>query len=466
MAQSQKSVIHAVEKSMSILNLTNNEISENREAINDLIATARSIDLRITNSTQEIFQILLPLHKFVTAYMHIESCLSETESLVQRFLLHLESVYSKLDILLLGRLSVEIISPLTLHNSMTDIANSLPEGSRLLVDPSLNIWHYYKNLQCTTMIHNMRLHLSCSVSIVKSNDEGAVLLIHNLPIRTKESSLFMEIETESLIIYANEFSFLPPASICTQQPTAGNCIVSGLPQYAIDENIPCPVALYLDKADLAKKVCPVKVNSGHMFPFVKRIGIQRWAISLSSNINMNIICTDRANETIALKPPIVIFKLPNFCQAIGPTFKISMDPIFSKEINVNDHDLLNVKHINNSFVWEDGRELDVLRDMLKAKFPDELKSIKGTMLGDVISEIQNKLEGEGIDLRPDRNFKIGMGNMVMVNLVIIVVIVAACAGIWHFRGKGERTVRTTAPATEGVETDKDVAALRALGVPV
>ena len=88
------------------------------------------------------------------------------------------------------------------------------------------------------------------------------------------------------------------------------------------------------------------------------------------------------------------------------------------------------------------------------------------MLGDVISEIQSKLEGEGIDLRPDRNFKIGMGNMIMVHLVIIVLFVAACAGIWQYRGKEKRTVRKTSPATEGVETVKDVAVLRALGVPV
>ena len=57
--------------------------------------------------------------------------------------------------------------------------------------------------------------------------------------------------------------------------------------------------------------------------------------------------------------------------------------------------------------------------MLKAKFPDELKSIKGTMLGDDIREMQGKLEGEGTDFRPDMNRKIGMGNMVMINLVTV-----------------------------------------------
>ena len=372
LARSQKSVIHAVEKSMSILNLTNSEISENRNAINELIATARSINLRITNTTQDILQILLPLHKFLTAYIHIKSCFEETEFLAQRFLLHLETVYSKLDILLLGRLSVEIISPLTLHNTLIDIANSLPEGTKLLVDPSRNIWHYFKSLPCTTMIHNMRLHLTCTVSLVNIKDEGSIVLVHNLPIRTRESSLLMEIETESLVIYGNEFSFLPHDSPCSQQPadsSSDSCIVSGLPRYVIDENIPCPVALYFNKVDLAKKVCPVKVSSGHSFPYVKKIGQQRWAISLKSNINMHIACTDRANETVSLKPPLVVFKLPNSCEAFGPTFKISMEPVFTKSSNINDHDILNVKFINNSFVWEDGRDLDALRDKLKEKIP-------------------------------------------------------------------------------------------------
>ena len=84
--RSQNTVLHSVEKGISIMNLTRSEIAENREAINTLIESAKSMKVRVEKLEGDIFDILIPLHDFVLAYLHIESCLTEVEFLVNRLL--------------------------------------------------------------------------------------------------------------------------------------------------------------------------------------------------------------------------------------------------------------------------------------------------------------------------------------------------------------------------------------------
>ena len=81
LAISQENIVHSVKDSLTVINLTRSEIADNRNAINELIDTTRSMNIHVENVSSEILSILLPMHKFITAYMHLKSCISELEYL-------------------------------------------------------------------------------------------------------------------------------------------------------------------------------------------------------------------------------------------------------------------------------------------------------------------------------------------------------------------------------------------------
>ena len=139
LSTNQESLIHVIEDSLSIINITRIELTENRHAINNLSLIVGELDKKITNITQGLKMDLLILNGVVQTYSRISLMILEIKESLDKALLYLETIKLQLNQLALGHLSPSVISPKQLQDILYDIQKHIPEYLSLPQDPK-TIW--------------------------------------------------------------------------------------------------------------------------------------------------------------------------------------------------------------------------------------------------------------------------------------------------------------------------------------
>ena len=109
LSTNQESLIHVIEDSLSIINITRIELTKNRLAINNLSFIVEELDKKITNITQGLKMDLLILNGVVQTYERISLMIPEIKESMDKALLYLETIKLQLNQLALGHLSPSVI---------------------------------------------------------------------------------------------------------------------------------------------------------------------------------------------------------------------------------------------------------------------------------------------------------------------------------------------------------------------
>ena len=148
--RNQEDIVHVVEQSLTVINTSKIEISENRHAINNLITAVHTIDSKLVNITRLLRQDIQQVEYFLTQYLHLDLIAQELHQLIQKAATYLEHIINlQLNMLSLGHLSPSVISPTNLLQLLLQIKTKLPSYLQLPEDPEKQLWHYYKFLTCT-----------------------------------------------------------------------------------------------------------------------------------------------------------------------------------------------------------------------------------------------------------------------------------------------------------------------------
>lgn len=144
LARNQQSILHVVKDSLTILNMSRVEISENRHAITDLIIALQQTDVKIKRISQEIEKQSSQLEQFMDMYLKLDLIIGELKQMTQRAMFYLENLRLQLNLLSMGRLSPSIISPSNLRQLLLDVKARLPTTLKLANDPQVDLWFFYK----------------------------------------------------------------------------------------------------------------------------------------------------------------------------------------------------------------------------------------------------------------------------------------------------------------------------------
>ena len=69
LAKNQKQIIHDLDVSLSVLNLTRSQVAENRRSIMDLIEVIQKLDVKILKMQEMFSQRFVRLEQFVHTYL-------------------------------------------------------------------------------------------------------------------------------------------------------------------------------------------------------------------------------------------------------------------------------------------------------------------------------------------------------------------------------------------------------------
>ena len=88
--------MHVSSQSLTLLNLTQNAVKENRNSLNDVINTLSKVEVRLRNVTDEVNARLLETTNFMVAYFHLDLLIQEVRDLMSRATLMFEHLDNQL----------------------------------------------------------------------------------------------------------------------------------------------------------------------------------------------------------------------------------------------------------------------------------------------------------------------------------------------------------------------------------
>ena len=202
----QQSIVHILEDSLTISNMSRTEITENRHSINELLSTLSDINNKIDNVTEEFNNQLKEVENFLQMYLKLDLIVQELKQTIQNAMIYLENLKIQVSMLSNEKLSPLIISPMKLKATLQDIASKLSCAFRLPDNLNTNLWKYYTFLKCATIISNNQIIIVVSVPILDFSSKFEVYIVHTFPValtNTSQTQIIAQVDSDTSIIAFN-----------------------------------------------------------------------------------------------------------------------------------------------------------------------------------------------------------------------------------------------------------------------
>ena len=198
-----------------------------------------------------------------------------------------------------------MIDPNHLRQELLKINKHLPPKITLPEDPTIKIWHYYRFLTITPMIHGNQLLLMIKIPLLDSDSTMTLYKIHNLPIYNSYigKSLSYQLEGSNLAVTKDNsyVTILTEAEFIQCTLAQGHFCSLNTALYHIDYSKWCLSAMFLKHNDRINKYCPLSITN-ITGPQAIYLDQGSWAISIEKPTQMEIRCP-QVTQVKSLKPP-------------------------------------------------------------------------------------------------------------------------------------------------------------------
>lgn len=389
LAENQENIIHNLEQSLTVLNLTRVQVRENRRAIMDLIICVQKLDSKILKLKEMFQQRFKRLEQFVNTYFQFKLILDEIRQTSQNAVTYLENIKSELDMLSLNHLATSIISPTNLRNLLLTVKQQLPHSFMLPVDPLIDIWYYYNTLFCDTYLDKDKILIILTLPLLNNKDKFEIYKIHNLPLSIRNATVKagkkinliakFDIESDALMINSDRtrYSLLTSEEYkACNNPYMKFCHIDKA-IYQINLSKSCVIALFMKHTDNVKRYCVSVVHVDAMLPVAKVIHSGMWIVSTSEQLKFTTNCqnTNKQDE-ITVNYPFGVIKLNMTCRASNNY--LSLTPYYEKEITFQIPDpmepILKLRNISKFTLWDEFSE--TFPNLTVLEIPEELIKLK------------------------------------------------------------------------------------------
>ena len=339
LASNQNRIIHDLDVSLSVLNLTRMQVTENRRPIMDLIVVIQKLDRRIMRLQETFYKKFIRLEQFVHTYLQLKMILDEIRFTTQDAVFYLENLKSELNMLSLQHLATNTLSPKDLRELLIEVESKLPNNFELPRKPRDDIWFYYKTLTCLTYLQDNEIRIVLKIPLINTKEEYDIFKVHNmpLPIHYNQSStspvnvmVKYELETEMFMISRDKtrFSLLSENNYHMCNSYHLQFCNPETAFYPTNVNKLCIIALYMQVSQDIQMFCIQTIVLNQKLPITKYIASGVWIVVTHVPLTFTISCQVSESKVTNIKiiPPVGIVWLNNTCKAT----KIQLPEYFGK----------------------------------------------------------------------------------------------------------------------------------------
>lgn len=401
LANNQRQIMHVVQESISILNMSRIEIAENRQAIIDLITSLHGLDDKLEMLVSDIRKEIRETRYFIEMYLKLDLILAEIKDMLQNAMFYLEHLRTQLNFLALGKLNPSTISPSNLRALLLEIKAHLPPTLSLISEPKTDLWSFYEQLQTSALLDENRIVVVIKIPLLQTNNQFEIYKVFNLPIPFKniqtdnpkapDMTATYSLEADALMIDKGrtKYSLLTQreTEICSD-PAVKYCNVQS-PIYPVNLARVCLVNLFLQKQDAAKKYCERIVTLNTRLPFAVKLINFMWVIVSQTELKFSLVCQRGQTKTETAKPPIFILEVPAACVASNDYFTLTSTYQSRSNYKLVPQDLDLLRSINISQIGVLAPLEEKYPNFTKIKLPSSLKQIKQIPMDHLITELSN-----------------------------------------------------------------------------
>ena len=342
--QNQMDQTNVLNDIITITNVSRGLINENIKKINDIIDTIISLNQTIHYIRGQL-QPLYTARRFML--MHTEFLIHHTRirTITRQMTNDIALIRSYLSTFTTGKLTPQMIDPAHLRQELLKINKQLPPKITLPEDPTINIWHYYRFLTITPMVHGNQLLLMIKIPLLDSDSTMTLYKIHNLPIYNSDigKSLSYQLEGSNLAITKDNIyvTILTEAEFIQCTLAQGHFCSLNTALYHIDYSKWCLSAMFLKHNDRINKYCPLSITN-ITGPQAIYLDQGSWAISIEKPTQMEIRCP-QVTQVKSLKPPITFINLQPACSGFSPEVKL---PPYFRQFSKGFHVAFKSAHLN------------------------------------------------------------------------------------------------------------------------
>ena len=384
LAGNQKQIIHDLDVSLSVLNLTRMQVSENRRSIMDLIIVVQKLDRKIFDLQQVFSAKFVRLEQFVHTYLQFQMILDEIKQTTQDAVFYLESLKSELNMLSMQHLSTNTISRKDLKELLIEVESKLPNNFELPRNPRKDIWYFYKTLTSITYLEDNEIRIVLKIPLINTKEEYEVYRIYNLPLpmATKQTNIMLKytLETNMLMVSKDrsKFSLLTESAFHMCNSFHYRFCNPETAFYQANINRFCVVALFMQNQRDIKTFCKQMVILDQKLPLTSYLSYGLWIVVTNVPLTFTINCQSHKPKTydIKIESPFGIIKLNNTCKASNKY--LQLPEYFGKHSYFERSDplqaLLKLHNITNFSIWNDSKT-DLVK-LKSLKLPSHLLDLK------------------------------------------------------------------------------------------
>ena len=394
LAGNQKQIIHDLDVSLSVLNLTRMQVSENRRSIMDLIIVVQKLDRKIFDLQQVFSAKFVRLEQFVHTYLQFQMILDEIKQTTQDAVFYLESLKSELNMLSMQHLSTNTISPKDLKELLIEVESKLPNNFELPRNPRKDIWYFYKTLTSITYLEDNEIRIVLKIPLINTKEEYEVYRIYNLPLpmATKQTNIMLKytLETDMLMVSKDrsKFSLLTESAFHMCNSFHYRFCNPETAFYQANINRFCVVALFMQNQRDIKTFCKQMVILDQKLPLTSYLSYGLWIVVTNVPLTFTINCQSHKQKTfdIKIESPFGIIKVNNTCKASNKY--LQLPEYFGKHSYFERSDplqaLLKLHNITNFSIWNDSKTNFVKLKSLK--LPSHLLDLKEIPMQNLLRE--------------------------------------------------------------------------------
>ena len=400
LANNQKDMLHVLEDSISILNTSRIQISENRQTINNLSISINSINERIENATKILQKEYIELEQFVQMYLQLDLVIEETKRTVSNAQMYMEHLQLQLNMLSLGHLSPSVITPKNLKHLLIDMSSKLPHHLTLPDDPDEGLWKYYQSLTCTTILDKSMFLVVVNLPLIDRDHKFEIYQIINSPLPYHDPKLDAEqqpkfsarykLESMALAINPEKTNYMILDQVelahCST-PLLDYCKVKSS-SFPVNLSKLCIVALFMKNKENVGKYCKTEVTLNSLLPKATYVFDGIWVIATQTELTFSIVCSDYT-KIDKVKPPMSVMSLEMGCSASNDY--VTLMPYYHKESTYVTTDIYSeLLRLNNKTefkIWDPFTYK--LPNFASIEVPKELQALEKIPMGHLIDRLHN-----------------------------------------------------------------------------
>lgn len=399
LSDNQERIVHVLNDTLTILNVTNVEVQRNRQFVKSLATMVGTLDRRLTLFTGHLQKFLGHLNFFLVTYLQIDLILTELRESIEKAMFYMDNIKMELDQLSLGHLAPSVIHPGELKQILTGIQSQIPKHLTLPA-PVEDIWYYYKTLTCVTLIKDRKFITLVSLPLLQLNSLFEVYQVHNIPLpyaNTRMTATY-ELEASSLAVNAKrtDYILLTAAEVARcSNPSTKFCTLRS-PLYKLGESKLCVLSLFRRDKSAISENCQTKVRVDSILPQAAYIPDGNWIIVAGEKLLFTIMCLRKETYQVETKPPIFHLNLAPACEAFADG--MTLPPFYHKESHYGQteqrNELLTLQNVSTLMMWQpmnifNDTSMTLMTDMLDdIRKSDDVQDVPIDTLVDRLNKLQ------------------------------------------------------------------------------